>query len=215
MTGYDIFLSDGELLTTINVKTIDQQNNSSLVLIGQGIPNYGAEIAQNFVWLLENFSKSAAPVNPLIGQEWYDTTNDRMNVYNGNEWRYYTTAEISYSMFDMAPAATNVNFATIGTVSIFTGSNANKKYCPIHLVMLPRGAFTATSFPTFNLSVDSDGDVLSSTALTNITSTEFVKIDTNQHPVLISGTETLNLNITVAATGGQLNFDVYVFGVTI
>ncbi len=86
MSGYDVYLSDGNLLTTINVKTIDVQKNSSLYLIGQGIPNYGEMIAQNLIWMLENFSNDSAPVHPLTGQLWFDSTEVTMNFYNGTEW---------------------------------------------------------------------------------------------------------------------------------
>ena len=86
MSGYDILLSDGNLLTTINVKTIDEQNNSSLILIGQGIPDYGTAIAQDFVWLMENFANTSPPVHPLEGQHWYDKTNKTMNFFDGSDW---------------------------------------------------------------------------------------------------------------------------------
>lgn len=92
MTGYDIYLSDGSLLTTINVKTIDQKNSSSLILIGQGIPDYGTAIAQDFVWMLEHFANTTPPVHPLVGQQWYDTAHSRMNFYNGSTWSYYVGA---------------------------------------------------------------------------------------------------------------------------
>ena len=91
MSGYDIFLSNGDLLTTVNVKTVDEHVHSSLVLIGQGIPNYGAEIAQDFIWLLENFANSTAPTAPLVGQFWYDDVNQVMNFYTGTEWKTITT----------------------------------------------------------------------------------------------------------------------------
>jgi hypothetical protein len=82
MTGYDIFLSNGNLLTTINVKTVDDRAHSSLVLIGQGIPDYGQQWAQDFVWLLENFSNGSPPTHPIIGQLWHDRVADRMKYYS-------------------------------------------------------------------------------------------------------------------------------------
>jgi len=47
------------------------QEHSSLFLVGQGFPNYGQMIGQNYVWMLENFSHSTPPVHPLIGQLWH------------------------------------------------------------------------------------------------------------------------------------------------
>lgn len=213
MTGYDIFLSSGDLLTTINIKTIDEQDHSSLVLIGQGIPDYGTAIAQDFVWMLENFAKSTPPVEPLEGQEWYDNFHQRMNFYNGAEWRYYATAESSYSsLFDMLPASVNVDFTTTATIPIFTGSVAAKNYYPTHFILIPNGPFTATSPATANLSVTIAGDVLTSQSVPIIASSNFIKTAMPASSAYVSGTGTLNLNITTAASGGQLNYDCYLFG---
>lgn len=213
MTGYDIFLSDGALLTTINVKSIDNKNHSSMVLIGQGIPDYGTAIAQDFIWLVENFSKTSAPVNPLQGQQWYDKTHNRMNFYTGSEWRYYAFSESSYSSkFDMSSGATNLDFTSIASTIIFTGSNSAKKYCPTHLVMMPHGAFTASTPAIINLTASTTGDVLSTTTIPIIASTKFIHLPVSQPSAFISGTGTLHLNVTTAATGGPLNYDVYIFG---
>lgn len=213
MTGYDIFLSNGTLLTTINVKTIDAQQNSSLFLIGQGIPDYGTDIAQDLVWMLENFSKSTSPVHPLVGQEWFDLTHKRMNVYNGSEWVFYPTMETNFStLFDMLPAANAFDFTTTGTTAIFTGSDSTKIYLATHVLLIPAGEFTATGAPTINMSVSSAGDVVASSQLPIIASSQFVRLTTVQEPKIISGTGTLNLNVTTAATGGQCNYTVLVYG---
>lgn len=213
MTGYDIFLSNGDLLTTINVKTIDEQDHSSLVLIGQGIPDYGTPIAQDLVWMLENFAKSTPPVKPLEGQEWYDKVHKRMNFYNGSEWRYFASPESSYSsMFDMLPASINVDFTATATIPIFAGSNTAKHYYPTHVVLIPRGPFTATSAATVNLSVTIAGDVLASQSVPIIPPSKFIKTAMPASSAFVSGTGTLNLNITTAASGGQLNYDCYLFG---
>ena len=56
---------------------------TDLSLIGKGYAGYGETIAENFLHLLENFSNTAAPTKPIIGQLWYDSTNARLKVYNG------------------------------------------------------------------------------------------------------------------------------------
>ncbi len=61
--------------------------NTSIVLLGKGMVNYGDIVASDFVHLLENFSNPIAPVYPLQGQLWYK--NDispaypELRVYDG------------------------------------------------------------------------------------------------------------------------------------
>lgn len=213
MTGYDLFLSNGSPLTTINVKTIDEKAHTSLILIGQGIPNYGTPIAQDFVWLMENFAKTIPPVNPLAGQQWYDTVNGRMNFYTGSEWRHYTFGETSFaSKFDMASASANVDFTLAQTVAVFTGTDVSKLYCPTQFILVPTGAFTATSPATINFFVNTPGDVFGGFSIPITTSNHFVKFQMVQQPAMVVGAGTLNLQITTPASGGQLNYRVYVFG---
>ena len=59
---------------------------TDLSFIGKGYAGYGESIAENFLHLLENFSITAAPTRPVIGQLWYDGTTSRLKVYNGTTW---------------------------------------------------------------------------------------------------------------------------------
>lgn len=62
--------------------------STSLKLPGRGIPNYGELIAENFVHILENFAGPSQPLNPVVGQIWYDTSPSNpgigsLKVFNG------------------------------------------------------------------------------------------------------------------------------------
>ena len=63
-------------------------NQTSLSLVGQNYSGYGPVIAGNFLHLLENFANGSAPINPVQGQLWYDTTasSNILRVYNGTQW---------------------------------------------------------------------------------------------------------------------------------
>ena len=50
--------------------TVD--NSTSLNLVGKNVSNFGALQNENFLYLLENFSNSSSPPNPVNGQLWYD-----------------------------------------------------------------------------------------------------------------------------------------------
>ena len=72
-----IFVEDG----TINQET-------SLGLPGRNSTAYGTVVAENFLHLLENFANDDAPVNPVEGQLWYDTSieSPQLKIYDGTDW---------------------------------------------------------------------------------------------------------------------------------
>ena len=81
MNGYTIDFSNRIENGSIEIApgTIDRIS-TSLSLLGPNSPGYGQPIAQNFLYLLENFSNSTAPANPVEGQLWYDTSNSSAKV---------------------------------------------------------------------------------------------------------------------------------------
>jgi len=83
--SYTILKTNGSALTSVVDGTIDQLA-TDLTLIGKNFSGFGVFINDNFVRLLENFSNTEAPSNPIIGQLWYDTTENRLKVYNGSQF---------------------------------------------------------------------------------------------------------------------------------
>ena len=81
--SYIINKTDGSELTTIIDGTLDQ-TATDLTLIGKNSSSYGEAFNENFVRLLENFASGTAPTNRITGQLWFDTTENRLKVYDGN-----------------------------------------------------------------------------------------------------------------------------------
>jgi len=80
--SYTILKTDGSTLTQIADGTVDQTTN--LTLIGKDASNYGSYVNENFVYLLENFANTSSPDYAITGQLWFDTSENRLKVYNGS-----------------------------------------------------------------------------------------------------------------------------------
>ena len=79
--AYQINKSDGTLLAEVADSEVNN-TASSLSLIGKNVTGYGEYVNENFIKLLENFSSTTEPQNPITGQIWFDTSEGRLKVYD-------------------------------------------------------------------------------------------------------------------------------------
>ncbi len=84
--AYKLNKTDGTLLVDLIDGTIDV-NSTSLTLVGRNYTGYGEAFNENFIKLLENFSNSNSPTNPIKGQLWWDTGEARLKVYEGSVFK--------------------------------------------------------------------------------------------------------------------------------
>ena len=84
--SYQLNKTDGTLLTNLIDGQIDI-NSTNLTLVGRNYSGYGEFFNENFIKLLESFANTAAPSNPLTGQVWWDTSEQRLKVYDGTVWK--------------------------------------------------------------------------------------------------------------------------------
>ena len=91
--AYIINKFNGQQLVVLEDGTID--TSTSLGLVGRNYVGYGETQNENFVYLLENFANDAPPSRPLMGQIWFDTTDNVANVYDGVNWNPIGAAKLS------------------------------------------------------------------------------------------------------------------------
>lgn len=84
--SYIINNSRGQVIAVVADGTVNT-TATDLTLVGRGLTDYGTYENENYVYLLENFANSSAPLQPVLGQLWYDSATDILSVYDGtNSW---------------------------------------------------------------------------------------------------------------------------------
>ena len=85
---YEIRYTDAVNKGIITVEDGTVNDETSLTFVGRNYTGYGQVVAENFLHLLENFANSTAPLRPVEGQLWYDTSVgvDQLKIYDGTNW---------------------------------------------------------------------------------------------------------------------------------
>lgn len=93
--AYIIYNNDGSVLLTLPDGEVDTVT-TSLTLVGKNVNNYGEYINNNFTKLLTSFAGPNIPAGSAqTGQLWFDTSEDRLKVYDGDEFTPTYGATIS------------------------------------------------------------------------------------------------------------------------
>lgn len=105
----------------VNDGTID--TTTGLSLLGRGKTNYGKNIAENFVRLLENFASNVAPSTAITGQIWYKVNDRDLYVCSGVSsvpvWQKIAKINVSVSSI---PSSVNSE----GSFYFEKGTNSNQ-----------------------------------------------------------------------------------------
>ena len=88
--SYTITHANGSNPIVINEGTVD--TSTSIALVGRNTPSYGQYLDQNFLYMLENFSNSTSPINPISGQLWYNSSTGSLKIYNGTIFKNVSSA---------------------------------------------------------------------------------------------------------------------------
>jgi hypothetical protein len=94
--SYRLNKTNGELLVELVDGQIDN-TSTDITLVGRNYKGFGEFLNENYIKLLENFAKTSAPGNPLTGQLWYDTSEERLKLYDGETFKSAGGAVVSSS----------------------------------------------------------------------------------------------------------------------
>jgi hypothetical protein len=92
--AYQINKTDGTIVATVADGQVDTLS-TDLTLIGKNYSGFGEALNENFIKLLEHFSSTASPSNPITGQVWFDTAENKLKVYNGTAFIPVSSATIA------------------------------------------------------------------------------------------------------------------------
>jgi hypothetical protein len=126
---YILRKSNGEKLVTIADGAL--YLDTDLTFVGKNYAGYGEILNQNLLKLLENFSNSSAPTQPLRGQLWYDYAQKRLKVYNGTDFKtisrleYGGSAPLNPASGDLWWDEANKNLRIYNGVSFIVISSGN------------------------------------------------------------------------------------------
>lgn len=97
--AYQINKTDGTILATVADGQVDDQS-TDITLIGKNYSGFGESLNENFIKLLENFSGTSEPTNPIRGQVWFDASESRLKVYSGAQFVPVSSATFSNTQPD-------------------------------------------------------------------------------------------------------------------
>ena len=173
---------------------------TDLSFIGKGYAGYGELIAENFLQLLENFSNTSAPTKPIEGQLWWDSTNSKLQVYNGTSFQtaggsapYQSSAPNNLAAGDIwIDSDTGQMYYYNGTASVLVG---------------PPSSTGTTSGFTFDSILDSDDATQNITKLFNDGNLiAIISEDTFTPKSAIAGFSSVTKGITLSTDISDLRF---------
>jgi len=92
--AYTINKTDGTILATVADGQVDELS-TDITLIGKNYSGFGEALNENLIKMLEHFSSTAQPPNPIRGQIWFDASELKLKVYNGTGFVPVSSATIS------------------------------------------------------------------------------------------------------------------------
>jgi hypothetical protein len=189
--SYIINNSRGQVVAVVADGTVNT-SATDLSLVGRALTDYGTFENENYVFLLENFANSTAPLQPILGQLWYNSATDVISAYgSGNAWIPLASQEY-VQLQKVSPAFTGIPTAPTAATGTATTQLATTAF--------------VTNSPQFS-GVPRAPTAAAGTSTTQLATTAFVTASpafagTPTAPTAAPGTATTQLATTAFVTAG-------------
>jgi len=143
--SYTINNYNGTILANVADGTLD--TTTSIKLAGRNYAGYGEALNENQLWLLQHFANTTAPAHPIIGQVWFNTSLNVLNVYDGTNWKAIATADQLYGQSGeiYGAIAANVGLINSNIISNVASLTSNAASQQTHITNLWANAATQDS----------------------------------------------------------------------
>ena len=155
--SYVINNSRGNIVAVVPDGTINT-TATSVNLVGRGVTPYGLPENENYVFLLENFASPTAPLAPILGQLWYNSSSDIISAYNtANAWsalasETYVQDQKASPAFTGVPVAPTADYGTnttqLATTAFVQGEKASPTFTGIPVAPTASAATSTTQIAT-------------------------------------------------------------------
>ena len=194
--AYIVNKTDGTALVTITDGTID--NTTSLTLFGKSYSGFGELLNENLVKLLENSASTAAPVAPLRGELWFDTTTNQLKVYDGTSFKPSGGAKAQASA-PTSPSAGDLWVDSDDSQLYFYNGSAFVLAGPVFT-----SGQTLSGFKIETINNDSGVSKVIASMFSGNTRVAILSAETFTPGVAISGFATVNSGLTLNSTLGAV-----------
>lgn len=124
----------GQIIAVIADGTINTSATSQ-TLVGKNVTPYGEYEVENLVHQLENFANSTPPGNPIEGQLWYNTTDETLYTFSGEEWKPTSGLTVSTSQPVLDPRNGDLWFdPNTQQVKVFSPVTTGTAWVPVSKV---------------------------------------------------------------------------------
>ena len=155
--SYVINNSRGNIVAVVPDGTINT-TATSVNLVGRGVTPYGLPENENYVFLLENFASPTAPLAPILGQLWYNSSSDIISAYNtANAWsvlatQTYVQDQKASPAFTGVPTAPTADYGTnttqLATTAFVQGEKASPTFTGIPIAPTAASTTSTTQIAT-------------------------------------------------------------------